>query len=120
MTTFSAVAIGSHGELKTGRFGTAGEALHELSHGWQLPGLVLVINASGMISPLWRLDGCGVIYDHTEYPVADVAGSVWCPQCHARPGQQDPQYSAQGDRAVATGVFRCRACGNIYRPAPLT
>lgn len=42
---------------------------------------------------------------------------VKCPNCPAPTGRQIPIYDrVDGDSPVATGEFRCEACGTTYNP----
>lgn len=112
MTTFAAVAADpvTHA-LRISRHASPGEAIRKLTHEWELPGLVLTVTDRGEIVPLRRVNARGTVYGFDQHPVTGADGSVYCPQCHERPGQQEPVYVG-GD---ATGEFCCRACGTYYR-----
>jgi hypothetical protein len=115
MTTLAAIAVDPVTKaLRIARHASPGDAIMELTHRWELPGLVITVTEHGEVLPLRRVNAQGIVYGFDQYPVRDADGSVYCPQCHARPGQQEPVYVG----GQATGEFCCRSCGTYYQPAP--
>jgi hypothetical protein len=110
MITYTAIAHG----WKADGIASAETALERLV--WRnAPGMVLRVDGNGQIFPVCRLDDHGTVYGYAEHPISDFEGSVYCPQCHAGPGAQEPDYV----EGTATGSFTCRRCLHTHRPGPL-